>query len=157
MKPPKTNLMTPPETPKDDPPKPVPTNVSKAISEEFGEIEVDMSLFSSAHMQKVWTSIPRSLHTSIIQNGKPTEFLKDSMVYLNKLQDVIAAARRLELLRQSEGKPLTVSGYVPDEDADKLTRAETFLSKNLYKSSKAFVVGGCVMLLAEDRQLVQKS
>lgn len=141
--------------PPQNPPEPAQTLESTTtLDDEFGQVSVNLAAFCPPPQRKVWTSIPRSLHRQILQQGKPTDFLQAAMEFLKEIQAVLDAAQRLDALRKAEGLPVSITGNVPDADALKVKRANEFLSKHLYKSSESFVVGGCVMLLAEKRGLV---
>ena len=121
----------------------------------FGTLQIDPVRAMPRATRKVWASVPRALYASITQNATVSEFINEAVLSLNKIQEVVDAGFRLVDLRaELGGDNITMGAAIPAEQALLLQRAVTHTKAHYPRANVNFLVGGCVMLLSEERRYV---
>lgn len=126
---------------------------------KFGPLTVDLAKAKKREPKGLLTTTVSSmLHSRLMQQEEgPSGFINKAVEkhLRSHLNQVVEAGYRLAALRVAEAEDSrTISArarmtYVVDVD-----EAVRYVTQSLEKVSAAFIVGGCVMLLAEEQGLV---
>jgi hypothetical protein len=132
---------------------------ASGAASKFGPITVDLAK-AKKRVPKglLTTSVPSLLHSRLMQQEEgPSGFINNAvMKYLRAdLNKVVEAGYRLAELRAAaaEGSQ-TISARIAMTHVADADEAARYVTRSLEKVSASFIVGGCVMLLAEEMGLV---
>ena len=128
-------------------------------STKFGPLTVDLAKAKKREPKGLLTTtVPSILHSRLMQQEEgPSGFINNAVEkhLRNHLNEAVEAGYRLAALRVAQAEDSrTISArarmtYVVDVD-----EAVRYVTQSLEKVSAAFIVGGCVMLSAEEQGLV---
>ena len=128
-------------------------------STKFGPLTVDLAKAKKREPKGLLTTtVPSILHSRLMQQEEgPSGFINNAVEkhLRTHLNEAVEAGYRLAALRVAQAEDSrTISArarmtYVVDVD-----EAVRYVTQSLEKVSAAFIVGGCVMLSAEEQGLV---
>ena len=128
-------------------------------SEKFGPLTVDLAKAKKRVAKGLLTTtVPSYLHYRLMQQEEgPSGFVNKAVEkhLTSSINQVVEAGYRLAALRVAQAEDSrTISARTPMAAVVDVDDAVKYVTKNLEKVSAAFIVGGCVMLLAEEQNLV---
>jgi hypothetical protein len=126
---------------------------------KFGPLTVDLAKAKRREPKGLLTTtVPSPLHVRLMQREDgPSGFINLAVEKFLRthLNQVVEAGYRLADLRVSQAEDSrTISARSPITLVVDVDEAVKYVTHNLERVSAAFVVGGCVMLLAEEQGLV---
>lgn len=128
-------------------------------SAKFGPLNVDLAKAKNREPKGLLTTtVPSLLHGRLMQQQEGPSGFINRAIGLNlrsNLNQVVEAGYRLAALRVAQAEDSrTISARSPMSSVADVDEAVKYVTQNLEKVSAAFIVGGCVMLLAEEQGLV---
>lgn len=126
---------------------------------KFGPLTVDLAKAKKREPKGLLTTtVPSVLHSRLMQQEEgPSGFINRAVrEYLRShLNQVVEAGYRLAALRVAQAEDSrTISARAPMTYVADVEEAVRYVTQSLEKVSAAFLVGGCVMLLAEEQGLI---
>lgn len=126
---------------------------------KFGPLTVDLAKAKKREPKGLLTTtVPNALHGRLMQQEEgPSGFINSAVEKFlrTNLNQVVEAGYRLAALRVAQAEDSrTISARAPMAYVVDVDEAVKYVTANLEKVSAAFIVGGCVMLLAEEGQLI---
>jgi len=126
---------------------------------KFGPLTVDLAKAKKREPKGLLTTtVPSLLHSRLMQQEEgPSGFINRAVRnYLRShLNQVVEAGYRLAALRVAQAEDSrTISARAPMTYVADVEEAVKYVTQSLEKVSAAFIVGGCVMLLAEEQGLI---
>jgi hypothetical protein len=137
------------------------TNGGANPSEKFGPLTVDLAKAKKREAKGLLTTtVPSLLHGRLMQQEEgPSGFINRAVQkhLRSNLNRVVEAGYRLAALRVAQAEDSrTISARAPMTYVVDVDDAVKYVTQNLEKVSAAFIVGGCVMLQAEEQGLVSE-
>ena len=128
-------------------------------SNKFGPLTVDLATVKKREPKGLLTTtVPSILHGRLMQREEgPSGFINQAVQkYLRTdLNRVVEAGYRLGALRVAQAEDSrTISARAPMTHVADVDEAGKYVTRTLEKVSAAFIVGGCVLLMAEEQGLV---
>jgi hypothetical protein len=128
-------------------------------SMKFGPLTVDLARAKKREPKGLLTTtVPSMLHGRLMQQEEgPSGFINRAVEnhLRNHLNQVVEAGYRLAALRVAQAEDSrTISARASMSHVVDVDEAVSYVTQNLEKVSAAFIVGGCVMLSAEEQGLV---
>ena len=128
-------------------------------STKFGPLTVDLAKAKKRQPKGLLTTtVPSILHSRLMQQEEgPSGFINKSVekhlrIHLNQ---AVEAGYRLAALRVAQAEDSrTISARAPMTHVVDVDEAVRYVTQSLEKVSAAVIVGGCVMLSAEEQGLV---
>lgn len=153
-----------------NPVEPKPTKVRPLISRpamsgemeaatKFGPLTVDLAKAKKREPKGLLTTtVPSMLHSRLMQQEEgPSGFINKAVEkhLRSHLNQAVEAGYRLAALRVAQAEDSrTISARAPMTYVVDVDEAVRYVTQSLEKVSAAFIVGGCVMLSAEEQGLV---
>lgn len=142
-----------------------PLTVRPAMSGEseaatkFGPLTVDLAKAKKREPKGLLTTtVPSMLHSRLMQQEEgPSGFINKAVEkhLRSHLNQAVEAGYRLAALRVAQAEDSrTISARAPMTYVVDVDEAVKYVTQSLEKVSAAFIVGGCVMLSAEEQGLV---
>ena len=138
--------------------RPAMSDESEAVT-KFGPLTVDLAKAKKREPKGLLTTtVPSMLHSRLMQQEEgPSGFINKSVEkhLRSHLNQAVEAGYRLAALRVAQAEDSrTISARAPMTYVVDVDEAVRYVTQSLEKVSAAFIVGGCVMLSAEEQGLV---
>lgn len=126
---------------------------------KFGPLTVDLAKAKKREPKGLLTTtVPSTLHSRLMQQEEgPSGFINKAVEghLRSHLNQAVEAGYRLAALRVAQAEDSrTISARAPMTYVVDVDEAVRYVTQSLEKVSAAFIVGGCVMLSAEEQGLV---
>lgn len=139
-------------------PRPAMSGETEAAT-KFGPLTVDLAKAKKREPKGLLTTtVPSMLHSRLMQQEEgPSGFINKAVEkhLRSHLNQAVEAGYRLAALRVAQAEDSrTISARAPMTYVVDVDEAVRYVTQSLEKVSAAFIVGGCVMLSAEEQGLV---